>query len=144
MKRIFVIDWCLVPAFIISAYSGIELHVAGHGADHSLWHSWAVVHVLASLFFLILGIWHVKMHWNWYKAWFANGLGSKSRVTAALSILFLFVCVTGIFLLGAEGANSSLGLWHYRIGLILMLISAGHIAKRWPLLRKSLKNNQRK
>ena len=62
MKKIFVIDWILLAVAAFSAYSGIELHVAGHGDVHEIWHNWAVVHVITSLLFLIFGIVHVKMH----------------------------------------------------------------------------------
>lgn len=31
-----------------------------------------------------------------------------------LSILFLLVLVTGIILLGVNGVNSDMGLWHYK------------------------------
>lgn len=37
-KTIFVIDFCLIPAFVLTSVSGIGLHLAGHGADHSVWH----------------------------------------------------------------------------------------------------------
>ena len=32
MKKIFIIDWSLIPVFVLSAYSGIELHVADYEA----------------------------------------------------------------------------------------------------------------
>ena len=140
MKRIFVIDWLLLAAFLLSACSGIGLHAAGHGGIHEVWHRWAVFHVLTSLAMLILGTLHVQTHWAWYKGWFRNGLGKRSRVTALLSCIFLLVVFTGIILLSAvEGEGSAIGLWHYRIGLLLTLISLGHIIKRWKVLRKSVK-----
>ena len=46
MKRIFVIDWILIVVFIVSAISGVGLHIAGHGNSHEVWHNWAVFHVL--------------------------------------------------------------------------------------------------
>ena len=61
MKNTFVINWILIPAFILSAATGIGLHIAGHGEEHQLWHNWAVAHIVASLAFLISGIWHVKL-----------------------------------------------------------------------------------
>lgn len=48
MKRVFLIDWILIVVFIVSAISGIGLHIAGHGNSHEVWHnrewfmSWAV------------------------------------------------------------------------------------------------------
>ena len=49
MKKIFIIDWVLIPAFILSAAAGIGLHNAGHGNNHEVWHNWAVAHILSSL-----------------------------------------------------------------------------------------------
>lgn len=37
-----------------------------------------------------------------------------------LSILFLLVLVIGIILLGANGANSDLGLWYYKIRISIL------------------------
>lgn len=139
MKRIFAIDWTLVPLFILSAYTGIELHIAGHSNSHEIWHNWAVFHVIASLPFLVVVIFHIITHWNWYKGIISRGMGQKSKVTLWLSAIFTFVAITGIILLNVKGANSPIGLWHYKIGVLTSLFSIGHIFKRIPVLRKSLK-----
>ncbi len=143
MKRVFIIDWLLIPLFVFSAYTGIELHSAGYGNNHELWHNWSVAHVLTSFLFLITTIFHIITHWGWYKSLIKNGIGKKSKVTVVLSIIFLLVSVTGIILLGVNGANSVIGLWHYRIGLATMVLSVGHILKRSHLLHKSLKKTIR-
>ena len=115
MKKIFVIDWSLLFTFILSAFSGIELHIAGHGGEHEIWHNWAVFHVLASLLFLIFAILHIVTHWSWYKGIIRNGIGRKSKVTVILSAVFVSISITGIALLDIDGANSPMGQWHYRI-----------------------------
>lgn len=138
MKRIFVIDWILIVVFIVSAISGFGLHVAGHGSSHEIWHNWAVFHVLGSILFLIAVIFHVATHLEWYKGIIKKGIGSKSKVTAILSVIFLLLSVTGLALLGINGANSLLGLWHYKIGVITTVIALGHVIKRLPVFRKSL------
>lgn len=138
MKRIFVIDWILIVVFIVSAISGFGLHVAGHGSSHEIWHNWAVFHVFGSMLFLIAVIFHVATHWGWYKGIIKKGIGSKSKVTAVLSVIFLLLSVTGLALLGINGANSLLGLWHYKIGVITIVIALGHVIKRLPVFRKSL------
>lgn len=138
MKRIFVIDWILIVVFIVSAISGFGLHVAGHGSSHEIWHNWAVFHVLGSILFLIAVIFHVAMHLECYKGIIKKGIGSKSKVTAVLSVIFLLLSVTGLALLGINGANSLLGLWHYKIGVITIVIALGHVIKRLPVFRKSL------
>lgn len=68
----------------------------------------------------------------------------KNKVTAVLSIVFLLLSVTGIVLLGVSGANSPLGLWHYKIGIIMIIIAIGHIIKRLSALRKSLNTKNSK
>lgn len=133
MKRIFVIDWILIVVFIVSAISGFGLHVAGHGSSHEIWHNWAVFHVLGSILFLITVIFHVATHLEWYKGIIKKGIGSKSKVTAILSVIFLLLSVTGLALLGINGANSLLGLWHYKIGVITIVIALGHVIKRLPV-----------
>ena len=138
MKKLFVIDWCLVLAFALTAFSGFELHVAGHFSTHEVWHNWAVFHTLSSLAFIITGILHVQTHWAWYKSLITKGLGKKSRITVGLSLIYLIVSVTGIVLLAVEGANTGVGLWHYKIGILLTLIGLGHLVKRFPILRKSI------
>lgn len=140
MKKIFVIDWSLVFVFVLSAFSGIGLHIAGHdNNNHELWHNWAVFHVLTSFLFFVLSIFHITTHWEWYKGIIKNGLGKKSKITVVLSVIFLLVSVTGIILLGVNGANSYIGLLHYKIGIVIIILCIGHILKRIPLLRKSLK-----
>lgn len=138
MKRIFVIDWILIVVFIMSAISGFGLHVAGHGSSHEIWHNWAVFHVLGSILFLIAAILHVATHLEWYKGIIKKGIGRKSKVTAILSVIFLLLSVTGLALLGINGANSLLGLWHYKIGVITIVVALGHVIKRLSVFRKSL------
>lgn len=53
MKKILVVDWILVFTFILSAGSGVMLHIAGHYYDHETWHNWAVSHILTTSLFLI-------------------------------------------------------------------------------------------
>ena len=142
MKRVFVIDWILIVVFIVSAILGVGLHIAGHGNSHEIWHNWAVVHVLGSILFLVAIIFHVTTHWGWYKGIIKNGIGRKSKVTALLSIVFLLLSVTGFVLFGVNGANSPLGLWHYKIGIVMTVIAVGHIIRRLPALLKSLKNTR--
>ena len=103
------------------------MHIAGHGNNHEVWHNWAVAHILSSLLFTTLVMAHIKTHWAWYKSLFRNGLGRKSHVTVIVSILFMLVALTGCVLLGVEGANSGIGLWHYRIGLLSVALFGGHI-----------------
>lgn len=136
MKKTFIIDWALIPVFILSAATGIGLHIAGHWGSHEVWHDLAATHILSCLLFTAFVIAHVKTHWAWYKSLLRNGLGKKSRVTVIVSVLFVLVFLTGCVLLGVEGPGSGIGLWHYRVGLLSIVLFGGHIIKRIPVLRK--------
>lgn len=136
-KIIFLTDMALIPVFALTAYTGIELHVAGHGTDHQVWHDMAVFHSIAGFSFLILAAIHVKYHWAWYKALKSKGLKNKSKIVAALSALFTIVAASGILLaFFIDGANTHVGLWHYKVGLVTGVLASLHIFKRWALLRK--------
>ena len=130
----------MIPLFVLTAVSGIGLHIAGHGAEHEVWHNWAVAHVAASLLFTVAAVMHIATHRGWYKSFVRSGIGNKSRVTVVLSVLFSAVVGTGIALLGwIDGANSQTGLWHYATGLALAVVATGHIIKRRSALKKSIK-----
>lgn len=136
-KIIFLTDMALIPVFALTAYTGIELHVAGHGTDHQVCHDMAVFHSIAGFSFLILAAIHVKYHWAWYKALKSKGLKNKSKIVAALSALFIIVAASGILLaFFIDGANTHVGLWHYKAGLFTGVLAFLHIFKRWALLRK--------
>lgn len=139
MKKIFIIDWLLLLVASLSAYSGIKLHIAGHFFNHKIWHNWAVLHVITSILFLIIGIIHIKNHWGWYKSIIKRNFNYKIGKTLFLSIVFGLVSLTGIVLvLFVNGANSNIGVWHYRLGLIITILSIIHIVRRWYLLKKSI------
>ena len=99
ITKILLIDWCLLLLSILSFFTGLELHLAGHGDSHEIWHNWAVAHVIASLLFLVAGACHIKTHSKWYRSLLKNGLGRKSKTTLAISIVFVATVITGIALL---------------------------------------------
>lgn len=145
MKRIFVVDWILLSVFLLSAISGLYLHFVGHGwAHHGMRHTWEIVHIVASIAFLLAGIYHVKMHWGWYSGLVRSGLGKKSRITLFISIAFVGMALTGLVLLGMEGPKHGLGQWHYKLGLLSTALFLWHILKRLPVLRKSLNREVRR
>ena len=140
MKKIFAIDWALVPAFLLSSASGVGLHAAGHCPHHDVWHLWAVVHIAASALFLTFAALHVKTHWGWYRGLAKKGIGSKSRITLFLTALMVFVVATGLILLSVvEGGCSGIGLWHYAAGLLLIAVALIHVLSRLGILLSALK-----
>ncbi|MFV0553364.1 MAG: DUF4405 domain-containing protein [Mangrovibacterium sp.] len=138
-KSIFIIDLILIPVFILVIYSGLKLHIAGHADNHEVWAYWAHYHIIVSVLSLIFGWLHIKAHWGWYKSLVKKGIGKKSRVTPLLSLLFLIEIITGIILVFfIEGGNSAVGMWHYRLGLALILLVLIHLISRFSLMAKGL------
>lgn len=123
-------DHLLVPAFLLTLWSGVALHVAGSG-PHDAWHDRAVLHVVCSALFLLLGALHIRFHWGWYKGLFRGRMQGKSRVTALFSLLFAAAVLTGVWLLAAvEGADTPEGMLHYRTGLLAGLFGLLHLCGR--------------
>ena len=67
-KTSFYMKRLLPLAFVMSAVTGIGLHIAGHGTDYEAWHIWSVAHAAASLLWLASVSFHVKRHRYWYKS----------------------------------------------------------------------------
>ena len=134
MRKRMATNWALLLSFILSASSGIRLHFLGHGMGHGTGHLWHSFHLWTSIMLLVLMIIHIKIHWSWYKHWFRKGLGSKSRTTALLSITFLLLALTGIILLGGVCRRSIIGIWHFYLGIAMIILAVMHIFKRWARL----------
>ena len=122
----------LLPlTFVVSAVTGIGLHIAGHGTSHEVWHNWAVIHVVASVLWLVSAGFHIGRHRIGTRHSSQKGSAKKSRITFTLSVIFPIVAVTGILLLAfVDGANSDVGLWHYKLGILLIGLSLLHVFRR--------------
>lgn len=142
IKPLFVADLLMALLGVASAYTGVEIHYAGHFQEHSAWHGWSVVHVVINVAWLIVCFLHCKHHWAWYKSLF-KGMPScsrKSKITLIVNFLFAATAFTGIgLLLFAEGQGTHLGLHHYVIGIALTALCLGHFIKRFSILRKGLR-----
>lgn len=125
----------LIPAFLLSFATGIGLHLAGHGTNCAVWHVWMVFHLLTGSVFLAAAAVHAVLHRKWYEALVRGKIGRRGRVTAILSAVFAAVVVTGVVLLGVEGVNTKIGLWHYRLGLLVGVLASGHAIRRISVLR---------
>lgn len=132
----------MILAFAVSLTTGIELHVAEHGAEHGVWHMWAVFHTIASLLFLAFAVLHIKNHWGWYKSLKKGGLRGRRRGVLLLSVVFLLVVVSGLLLLFfIDGAGSVTGLCHYKVGLGLAVLGCLHVLKRKKVLYKGIRTH---
>lgn len=136
MKRLFVVDWALLAAFLFTAVTGVTLHAAGHGPGRGAWHNIAAAHIVAGLLFLVIGAWHVWMHRGWFRR-----LGRalrRGRLTLLLTAAFAMAALSGVVSLCVGGCGSGVGLWHYGAGLLLCLCSVAHVLGRLSPLRKSV------
>lgn len=141
-KAIFITDITAFVTLILSFFTGIMLHIAGHQDIHEIWHNWAVLHIAATLALTISIVIHIYGHWNWYRSLFRQGLGNKSRVTVILSIVMLAAALSGdILLFLHRGPNTGLGICHYIIGIMLTVITLGHFFKRLHILVKGLRKS---
>lgn len=136
-KQLYRIDIALIPTAIATAISGFTLHLAGHGTSHETWHNIALLHTLSGLAMLALGALHIHAHWGWYKGLLRGKTQGKSLLTTSLSCIFIAAAITGIVALPLHFApNTGLGLWHYAIGILLIIISTVHIVLRMRLLSR--------
>lgn len=141
-KAIYLVDFILIPFWGLTFYTGLKLHLVGHGANYEVWHNQAVIHAAVSFFFIVLCIIHIIAHWRWYKGLKRN-FKNRSKITFSLSAVFILTVISGILLLGVHDANTSIGLLHYKLGLMMGLLNTIHIVMRIrPLCNKLMKNIQ--
>lgn len=141
-RLIFVTDLFLLPVFVFCFYTGVRLHIAGHASVWAIIQSWAAAHVCASLLFLLLVLLHVKSHWAWYRA-LKNGCKSRKKMVLFLSIVFVFLSLSGVSLFFLSSEDAHAGLLHYRLGLLFGVLSVLHVLKRRRFFRASRGNTGR-
>lgn len=136
MKKVFVIDLALYPLGLMTAVTGFGFHIAGHDNNHQIWELCAFVHILISAIFVYLVIQHLYTHKAWTKGLRDETLRKKRQITILLAVLAFAVTATGIMLLGIMGANTHVGLLHYKLGIVFTLLLIGHSVRRLHVLRR--------
>lgn len=107
------------------------MHMAGHWSGHDVWHNWGVAHVAATLLWLVSAGLHVRRRRKWYSSVAVRGVSGNGWVTLALTLVFMAAAVTGFVLLVCiDGQDSSIGLWHYGLGIVLILLTLFHAVRR--------------
>lgn len=137
-RFIYLVDLLLVPAFLLTLVSGLGLHAAGHGAGDAARHFCAWFHVLAAAAFLLLGFFHVRSHWGWYRALRHTAFDGRKCAVLAFSVLFAATLLTGVALPVLPHGAWHAGLLHYQIGLLCSLFGVLHVARRWKRLRQGV------
>lgn len=140
LNRLFVTDLVLLVFFVLTGVSGFGMHASSHFGSHSVWHNWAVAHILATLGFVTAVALHVYMHWGWYKSLLNKPFGKKSKLTVVVTLLFVVLVVSGLLaLIIPDGPLSHIGIFHYYVGIISLAIFAIHILLRLKILLKGLR-----
>lgn len=97
---------------------------------------WAVTHKFVIVLFTLLMIYHVYIHWKWYKGVITKHLIHKNKQVIILSILFLLVAVTGFipWFIDLSGSTSIFRMLfieiHDKITFVLIVFFVLHIIKR--------------
>lgn len=133
IKRLFLTDILLIPTFIGIVVTGLGLHVAVH--HHYVSNTiWKPLHLAFACLSVILVIMHIYQHLGWYKGLLNRTAAKRSQITAILSILFIITTLSGFLIY----INSYWGALHYKLGIILVIISLVHIGKRLGWLIKNI------
>jgi magnesium-transporting ATPase (P-type) len=100
------------------------------------YNSWTVLHKYVIFFFLLLMLYHVSIHWKWYKGVVSRNLIGKNKQVAILTVLFLLVVLTGLvpWFIDLSGSSMEIRLLfielHDKLSLFLIIFIILHIVKR--------------
>jgi hypothetical protein len=98
--------------------------------------TWSILHKIAIVFFTVSMIYHLIIHWKWYKSVFGKQLVSKNRQSIILSFLFLSVALTGLipWFIDLSGNKSFLRLFlieiHDKLAILFVIYLLLHVVKR--------------
>ena len=140
MKPVFRTDLSMAILTLVSLFTGIQIHYAGHFQSHEVWHNWSVVHTIANIALLVIATIHIKQHRGFYKS-LCNGknISRRVKITMLVTTSFVVVALSGICLLAfVKGSGSSAGLAHYIMGIVFSALGMGHLAKRWKVFKKGV------
>jgi NAD-dependent dihydropyrimidine dehydrogenase PreA subunit len=97
---------------------------------------WSATHKSVIVFFSLLLIYHIYVHWKWYKGVITKHLIGKNKQVIILSVLFLLVAVTGFipWFIDLSGGTSIFRMLfieiHDKITFILIVYFVLHFIKR--------------
>ena len=132
---------------LVMAFSGLVIQICYHIGNHEgidnydtvlgiNYSGWSLVHKISIIVFSIFMIYHVVLHWKWYKTVIKKRLISKNKQVITLSIIFILVAISGyipwlIKLIGGETPMRKVFIEiHDKIALILTVFLLLHILKR--------------
>jgi len=158
----FIINTLLLVSGIVMVFSGLIMqlgfHVGGsenhqnvqaiqnyeqgRGIDTSKlvcgfsYHEWSITHKYAIVLFSLIMLYHLYLHWNWYKIIVKKHLITKNVQVILLTILFFGVAITGLvpWFIDLSGSISLMRFGfieiHDKIAIILFVFLILHVNKR--------------
>jgi hypothetical protein len=150
MKRLilsFSINLVMFFSSVVVVFSGlliqIEYHMGNHGDiainNHVLgisYSGWSDIHKFSIVIFSILMLFHIALHWKWYKAVITKKILSKNIQVITLSIVSMLAAVTGYtpwlidLIRGDEMLRKGFIEIHDKLALVLLIYLILHIIKR--------------
>jgi hypothetical protein len=97
---------------------------------------WSAIHKVFIVVFSLLMIYHIYVHWKWYKGVFAKHLIKKNIQVITLSVLFMLVAITGLvpWFIDISGGTNVLRLIfieiHDKLTFLLIIYLVLHVVKR--------------
>ena len=143
----FISNLGLLFSASVMAFSGLLIQFNYHMGNHEgivisstvfgiNYFGWSGIHKISIIFFSIFMIFHIIIHWKWYKIIVKKNLFAKNRQVITLSIVFILVAITGyipwfIKLIGGDTMIHKIFIEiHDKLALILLVYLILHIRKR--------------
>jgi hypothetical protein len=149
VKQKTVINICLIVAGLATILTGfviqLKYHMGGLSPISEAWglaySNWSFLHKLSIVFFSLLMVFHIALHWKWYKIIIARRMIARNKETVILSVIFFFTTVTGFAAWFADILNTGTSLEvtllrktfieiHDKIAIILTIYIILHTLKR--------------
>jgi hypothetical protein len=148
MKLKFIINLGLLLISSAMVFSGLLIqfvyHMGHHGeidADNLVlginYFGWSDFHKISIVIVSILMIFHIILHWKWYKTIVKKDLLAKNKQVITLTIVFIIVAITGyipwfIKITGGSGlARKFIIEIHDKLVFVLFLYLVLHVTKRF-------------
>ncbi|MBK7213869.1 MAG: DUF4405 domain-containing protein [Bacteroidales bacterium] len=143
----FTINLALLLSALIMIYSGLLLQVEYHLGNHGnivtentvfgiSYYGWSSIHKVSIVILSMLMIYHLYLHRKWYSSVFKKRLVLRNKQVLMLSVLFVFVALTGYipWIIYLQGVNiiyrKAFIEIHDKLAIILTIYIILHIIKR--------------
>jgi|WetSurMetagenome_2_1015567.scaffolds.fasta_scaffold865284_1 hypothetical protein len=158
----FLINLGLLISAPVMAFSGLLIQVSYHMGNHGgtdtnylvmgiNYSGWSDIHKISIILISIFMVFHIIRHWKWYTSIIMKNRIAKNKQVITLSIIFIFVAVTGyipwlIRLAGGEDTTRKLFIEiHDKLALLFVVFLILHIFKKlkWFVITLTKLKNQR-